>query len=181
MCPCCCRREQASCPLLGVRSARLLSVTLLWNCHRQAISCTFVFEMHPPYFLTNFARFSVFLYYFLSTFAVHGFLIMWRKSQLTFIRRIGSSIPYIQNLWTRSSGSPWHFGTDPDLRIRTSLLMDPDPYLFTNGSGFESGTRFWAGSGSCSFLVSDLQVANKNYFFSILFCLLLFEATFTSV
>ncbi len=104
MCPCCCRREQASCPLFGVRSARLLSVTLLWDCHRQAISCTFVLEIDLPYFITIFARFSIFLYYFLSTYTVHVFRIMWKGTSCLFFAGL-DSLPYIQNLWKQCSSS----------------------------------------------------------------------------
>ncbi len=51
------------------------------------------------------------------------------------------------------------------IRIRGSIHL-----ILTNGCG----------SGSCYVFVSDLQDINKIFFFSKIFCLLLFEATFTS-
>ncbi len=55
---------------------------------------------------------------------------------------------------------------DPRIWIRGSIPL-------TNGSG--SG----CGYGSCYFFVIDIQDANKKQFFLKVFCLLLFEGTFT--
>ncbi len=64
-----------------------------------------------------------------------------------------------------SVADPWHFGVDPDPdpRIHASdswiRILDPDPAIF----------------------VIDLQDASKKLFFQYnFFCLLLFEAKFTS-
>ncbi len=62
-----------------------------------------------------------------------------------------------------SVADPWHFGTDPDPQILIPL---------TNCSGF--GSDSGSGSGSCYFRQWSSRW-KKN-----LFCLLLFEATFTS-
>ncbi len=56
---------------------------------------------------------------------------------------------------------PWHLVW---IRIRGSMPL-------TNGSG--------CGSGSCYFVI-ELQDAEKNKFFKIVFCLLLSESSFTS-
>ncbi len=61
----------------------------------------------------------------------------------------------------RSVADPWHFGVDPDPGSTDPCLWpmdsDPDP----------------------AFFVIDLQDANKKQFFYKIFCLLLFECTFT--
>ncbi len=61
----------------------------------------------------------------------------------------------------------WHFGVDPDPRIRGSMPL-------TNGSGSGSWIRILL------FLSLTFKMPAKNLFFkTIFFCLLLFEGTFT--
>jgi len=71
-------------------------------------------------------------------------------------------------IWIRSRRNRMFLGI-PDLQSGSVPKCHGSPTLFT----------YWSGSES-SFFVSGWQGANKKYFFSTFFCLLLVEGTFTS-
>ncbi len=77
---------------------------------------------------------------------------------------------WVQILMNNRVADPWHFGVDPD--------PDPRTMPLTNGSGSGFGSGF--GSGSCYIRHLPSRCQQKNNFWTHFFCLLFFEATFTS-